>query len=382
MATQTLLTMTQNILSAMSSDEVNSIGDTVESMQVANIIQNKYYDIVARGDLRLDEQLFQLNPSDTTALPTLMYLPAGVSRISWMQYYDTNPTDNTTQTSQFGAYSHDLNVDVVSTIQWTSLSTSSVTIPTSTPSTRTFVLSTSVPAAVGQQVTATSGSNSINGTVAQYVGNSLVINVINWVGSGTFASWVISSTNSFNLPPGYRYVTLLGNDEFLDMVNKLDLTQANVQPYVFTQSGNDYNFRYQNDRQPSFATVISNFFVLFDSYDNTQDSTLQGAKTMVMGQVVPPFQLTDNFVPPLNDQEFPLLLNEAKALAFFELKQMPHALADRELKRQWSVTQKMKSIDNKPSYFDQQPNFGRFAVGPWLNYRYGTRWTRSGASPW
>jgi|SRR5882672_2831915 len=382
MATQTLLTMVQNILAAMSSDEVNSISDTVESMQVAQIIQNKYYDIVARGDLRLDEQLFQLNPSDSLLSPTLMFLPAGVSRISWLQYYDTNPEDNTTQTSQFGAYSHDLNVDVISTIQWSTFSSSTVTIPTTFPSTVIFTLSTPVPAAVGQQVTATSGFNYINGTVGAYVGNLLTVNVVNWAGNGTFSSWIVNSVNSFNLPPGYRYVTILGNDEFLDMVNKFDLTQVNVQPYTFSQGGNTFNARYMNDRQPSWATVISNFYVLFDSIDTTQDSTLQASKTMLMGQIVPPFRLEDTFVPPLDDQEFPLLLNEAKALAFFELKQMPHSLADRELKRQWAVTQKMKSIDNKPSYFDQLPSYGRFAVGPWLNYRYGTRWTRSGAFPW
>lgn len=382
MATQTLLNMVQNILSAMSSDEVNSIGDTVESMQVAQIIQNKYYDIVARGDLELDEQLMQLVPSDSLSTPTLMYLPTGMSRISWVQYYDTNPTDNTTQTSQFGSYSHDLNVDVVSTVQWTSLSTSTVTIPSTLPSTVTFTLTTAVPAATGQQVTATNGTNYINGTIAQYVGNVITVNVVNWSGNGTFSSWVINSTNSFNLPPGYRYVTILGNDEFLDMVNKFDLTQVNVQPYTFTQGGYTFQARYMNDRQPSWATVISNAIVLFDSLDTTQDSTLQGSKTMVKGQVVLPFKLQDNFIPPLNDQEFPLLLNESKALAFFELKQMPHALADRELKRQWSVTQKMKSIANRPSYFDQLPNYGRFAVGPWLNYRYGTRWTRSGSFPW
>ena len=374
--------MVQNILAAMSSDEVNSISDTVESMQVAQIIQNKYYDIVARGDLRLDEQLFQLNPSDSLLSPTLMFLPAGVSRISWLQYYDTNPEDNTTQTSQFGAYSHDLNVDVISTIQWSTFSSSTVTIPTTFPSTVIFTLSTPVPAAVGQQVTATSGFNYINGTVGAYVGNLLTVNVVNWAGNGTFSSWIVNSVNSFNLPPGYRYVTILGNDEFLDMVNKFDLTQVNVQPYTFSQGGNTFNARYMNDRQPSWATVISNFYVLFDSIDTTQDSTLQASKTMLMGQIVPPFRLEDTFVPPLDDQEFPLLLNEAKALAFFELKQMPHSLADRELKRQWAVTQKMKSIDNKPSYFDQLPSYGRFAVGPWLNYRYGTRWTRSGAFPW
>src|SRR5215475_10988464 len=281
MATPTLLSMVQNILSAMSSDEVNSIGDTVESMQVAQILQNKYYDIVARGDLRLDEQLIQLVPSDTTAAPVLMYLPAGTSRIDWMQYYDTNPTNSIQQTSQFGAYSHDLNVDVISTVQWTTTSTTSVTIPAAVPTTVTFTLSTAVPASVGQMVQAINGTNSISGTVAQYVGNTLVIQVANVTGSGTFASWIISSVNAFNLPPGYKYVTLLGNDEFIDMVNKFDQTQTNVQPYTFTQSGFDYHLKYMNDRQPSYATLISNFFMLFDSYDNTQDSTLQGSKTMI-----------------------------------------------------------------------------------------------------
>jgi hypothetical protein len=382
MATQNLLTMVQNILAAMSSDEVNSISDSVESMQVAQIIQNKYYDIVARGDLELDEQFFQLTPADNLATPTLMFLPSGVSRISYLQYYDTNPADNTTQTSQFGAYSHDLNIDVISTVQWTTTSLSTVTIPATVPSSVTFILTSAVPASTGQQITATHGTNYINGTVAGYAGNTLTVKVINWAGSGTFSNWVVASTNSFNLPPGYRYVTILDNSEFLDMVNKFDLTQVNVQPYVFTQGGLNFNAKYMNDRQPSWATVISNFYVLFDSLDTTQDSSLQASKTLLKGQVVPPFKLQDSFIPTLNDQQLPLLLNEAKALAFFELKQMPHALADRELKRQWTATQKNKSIANRPSYFDQLPNYGRFAVGPWLNYRYGTRWTRSGAFPW
>src|SRR5712692_7630250 len=117
MAEQTVLTMVQNILSRMSSDEVNSIGDTSESMQVAQILQNKYYDIVARGNLTLDETLFQLNPSDTFIAPVTMTLPVGVARIDWLQYFDTNPLDNL-QTDQFGAFSHGLNLDLVSSVRW------------------------------------------------------------------------------------------------------------------------------------------------------------------------------------------------------------------------------------------------------------------------
>ena len=122
MAEQTVSAMVQNILSRMSSDEVNSIGDTTESQQVAQLLQNKYYDIVARGSLTIDETLFQLTPSDNANNPVQMLLPAGVSRIDWLQYFDTNPLDNT-QTDQFGAFSHDLNTNLVSSVAWTTIST-------------------------------------------------------------------------------------------------------------------------------------------------------------------------------------------------------------------------------------------------------------------
>lgn len=359
MATSTLLSMVQNILSAMSSDEVNSIFDTVESVQVAQIIQNKYYDLVARGDLTLDMQLFQLVPSLNPSSPVEMSLPAGVTRLDWLKYYDTNPLDNT-QNSQFGSFSHDLNVDLTATVFWTTTSTSSVTLPVTGTGLVTFtVASSTIPAQTGQLVQANSGSNSIIGNIAQFVGTTMVINVTNVVGSGTFNSWIISSVNVPHVPPGYNYVQVMPVDYFLDITDKLDITQSNVKTYQFNQAGNNFTFRYFNDRQPRQCTVISNEFVLFDSYDSTQDSTLQASKTLAFGQIVPPFLLEDNFIPVLDDFQFPLLLNESKSLAFFELKQMAHPKADQEIQRQWAVVQKTKSKSNKPSYFDQLDDYGR-----------------------
>lgn len=275
--------MTQNILSAMSSDVVNSIFDTVESLQVAQIIQNKYYDIVARGDLTLDEQLFQLEPSNNPFVPVILRFPAGVTRIDWLQYMDTNPLDNT-QTDQFGAFSHDLDTDLV--------------------------------------VTAGSEGNSI---------------------------------------PGYKYIPIVPIDYFLDITNRMDVTQSNVIEYGFDPVNLSFGFslRAMNDRQPTLATAISNQYILFDSYDKTQDGTIQASKTMAYGQVVPVFELADGFIPTLDDNQFPLLLNESKSLAFYELKQMPHQKADEEIKRQWTVTQARKSKANKPSFFDALSNFGR-----------------------
>ena len=376
MAQQTLLNMVQNILSAMSSDEVNSIGDTVESMQVAQIIQNKYYDIMARGDLTLDLQLFQLNPSDNSSFPVLMQLPAGVSRIDWLKYYDTNPFDNT-QNSQFGSFRHSLNTDLTqSTVNWTTTSTSTVTIqPTGSA---TFTVAANLPVTIGQlvQATATAG-NSIIGNVAQYFGTTLIMSISSRTGQGTFSSWIIANVNVANVPPGYAYVQIVPTDYFLDVTDRLDITQNNVQSYNFKQGGNNFIFRYFTDRQPRMCTVISNQFVVFDAFDNTQDSTLQASKTEAYGQILPTFLLQDNFVPVLDDLQFPLLLNESKSLAFYELKQMAHQKADQEIQRQWTVTQKTKSKSNKPSYFDQLDNFARiprtgmasgYPVWRWMRY--------------
>lgn len=302
MATQTLLTMVQNILSEMSSDEVNSISDTTESLQVANIVQTKFYDIIARGTFPLDNQLFQLNPSNDSTKPTLMLVPAGIGQIQWIKYFDASTQDDQ-QVDQFGSY-HDTNTDIIP-------------------------------------------------------GNS---------GSGTSAV------------AGYKYVTMLPIDQFIDFTSRFNPTDSDVQSFEFSEGGPSFTFYYKNDHQPSYCTVLSNTYVLFDSYNNVFDTTLQASNTMCFGQVLPVFELVDTFTPQLNDNQFSLLLNEAKALAFYNLKQMPHALADREIQRQWAVAQKTKSISNRPSYFDELSNFGRVPrTGGYSSGGYGAyKWMRGG----
>jgi hypothetical protein len=373
MAEATVLQMVQNILSRMSSDTVNSISDTPESLQVATILQNKYYDIVARGDLSLDEQIFQLVASNDPTQPTVMSFPDTASRLDWIQYFDSNVLDSQ-QISQFGAYRHNLNTDIVNTVSWVTTSTTSVTIGTGN---QTWTVGASLPVAVGQNVIAVSGINTMFGSVVSYSGTTLVVNISSTTGAGTFNAWVIQNSN-FNSLPGYKYVDVVPLDYFLDVTNRFDNTQNNVKSYSFPYGGNTFNLRYQNNHQPSMCTVLSNQWILFDCYDSTQDSTLQSGKTLCYGQMVPTFTLSDTFVPFLDDQQFPLLLNEATSLAFYELKQMPHAKADEEIKRQWAVTQKMKSIANKPGYFDQLSNFGRVPrTGGYGGYPI-YRWMRGG----
>ena len=319
----TLLEMTQDILSNMSSDEVNSISDTPESLQVATIIKQKYYDIVSRGDLPEHNQLFQLNPSLTVVSPVLMTIPDGIGRVEYIKYYDSNPQDNgSSQYDQYGAYSqHGVNLDLQSNANgWSTTSTTSHTIALSSV---TFTVSAGQFIYPGNTATATATgtSNSMSGTVIAYSGTTLTLNITTISGSGTFSSWTITESNGMASIPGYQYVIMLPTQHFLEMVNKFDPSENEVQSFILADTSNkfpgNFTFLYKNNRQPQYCCILSNYYVIFDSYDNTQDSTLQSSKTMCFGQVVPTFQMVDTFVPDMDSQQFPLLLNEAKALAFY-----------------------------------------------------------------
>lgn len=89
----TLLEMVQLILSAMDSEEVNSISDTVESDQVANLLKSVYYDIATDLELPEHETLFQLTASGNNALPCLMTVPSTVTKVRTIRYNTADSGD-------------------------------------------------------------------------------------------------------------------------------------------------------------------------------------------------------------------------------------------------------------------------------------------------
>lgn len=96
---RSLLSIVQTILSSMDSDEVNSISDTTEALQVAEIVKTVYYDIAALSNLPRDQLPFQLQASGDPTLPVTMYIPDGVDEILWLKY-DYATTDQPTTTYQ------------------------------------------------------------------------------------------------------------------------------------------------------------------------------------------------------------------------------------------------------------------------------------------
>lgn len=83
---QSLLELTQDILGAMEDDEVNSIGDTVSSLSVAQVIQNVYDEMVVQLDLPHNDALMTLESLSDVDRPNYLHMPESLKKIHWIKY--------------------------------------------------------------------------------------------------------------------------------------------------------------------------------------------------------------------------------------------------------------------------------------------------------
>jgi hypothetical protein len=248
MSKQTVLELVQNILARMDSDEVNSISDTAESRQVAQIIKTAYYNIMARANLPEHKKLFNLISSSEDTQPVLMFKPEDTAKIEWIKY----------------------------------------------------------------------NKEEVDGE------------------------------------SNFDYVTILPVQQYMDMIHQLDTSASNVETFTL----NNVTYAYETDRHPSFCTIINDFNIVFNSFDEEFDTVLQTTNSLAFGQKIPHFEIADAHYPDMDEQQYPLLLNEATSMCFLDLKQMPNEKAEKEARRQWVTLQRTKKLE-KESEFDKLPNFGR-----------------------
>ena len=71
----TLLQIVQSILSDMDSEEVNSISDTTEALQIASVVEDTYYNIVAARDIPEHNTLIFLTSLVDSTRPTHFQYP-------------------------------------------------------------------------------------------------------------------------------------------------------------------------------------------------------------------------------------------------------------------------------------------------------------------
>lgn len=81
-----LLDITQSVLNALDSDEVNSISDTVESQQVALIIRDCFYELTSNRNWPMQRRLIQLDGLSDTTKPNYLRAPSAMKELLFFRY--------------------------------------------------------------------------------------------------------------------------------------------------------------------------------------------------------------------------------------------------------------------------------------------------------
>lgn len=151
----------------------------------------------------------------------------------------------------------------------------------------------------------------------------------------------------------YKTVAFVDPDHFLHKTNMRDNTKDNVD-VIIDPSG--IELLIINDSHPEMFTSFDDVTLVFDSYDSQVDSTLQQSKFQAQGYVIPPFNLTDDFIPDLPADAFSLLQEESTSRAQLKLRQIQDIKSEAESQKQsrW-LSRKAWTSGGGTGY----PNYGR-----------------------
>lgn len=87
---RTLFEIVDDILNDMDADKVNSINDTVESEQVAQIVKTCYYEMLSNRNWPHTSKLIQLDPLSDITKPNYLKVPANLKEMVFFKYEDNS----------------------------------------------------------------------------------------------------------------------------------------------------------------------------------------------------------------------------------------------------------------------------------------------------
>lgn len=251
MAKMSLIEIVSDIMNDIDADFVNSIDDTTESQQVAQIVKSTFFALMHRRNWRSNKQLLQLVASGDDALPTHMYLPENLSELTLINY----DCKREGQTRKF-----------------------------------------------------------------------------------------------------YKNIKFIYPDEFLRRQNGLNDEADNVD---VIQDPTGVELIIRNDVPPTYWTSFDDKAIVFDSYEKGVEDTLQTHKVQAFGYVTPQWVHTDSAIPDIPEEDFTLLLEEAKSRASMKIRQVADQKAEQEAQRQdrWLSRRQWRAHGGV-----RYPNYGRRGV--------------------
>jgi len=224
--TKTLLDITQEVLSEMDSDEVNSISDTVESEQVANIVITVYRDMMSNRNWPHQRGAAIMTARSDSDFPTHMILDSSIKELISVRY-----------------------------------------------------------------------NKALTGETRKK----------------------------------YELITYKNPDDFLAYTNNRDNDNSTVD-VVTDDSGIDLLII--NNTHPKYYTSFDDTNIIFGSYDNTIDTTLQVSKVQALGYILSLLTFADESVPSIPDEALSALIEESKSRAQLKLRQFQDVKSEQESSRQ------------------------------------------------
>ena len=104
-------------------------------------------------------------------------------------------------------------------------------------------------------------------------------------------------------------------EDFLDRIYQRQSTATNV----VTAEYKGIDLYVYNDQAPTFYTTFDNEYIILDSFDSAQETTVQGVNTKVRASIIPTFEMTDAYIIPVDNTTYPLYLAEVSAAMSFSL---------------------------------------------------------------
>jgi hypothetical protein len=89
----TLLEIVQDIMNDMDGDNVNSINDTIESQQVAQIVKTTYLEMLANRNWPHMHSPFNCDSLANINYPTNLSIPENIKEVKWIRYNKRTSTD-------------------------------------------------------------------------------------------------------------------------------------------------------------------------------------------------------------------------------------------------------------------------------------------------
>lgn len=151
----------------------------------------------------------------------------------------------------------------------------------------------------------------------------------------------------------YREVVYREPDVFLRLTSSRGVDTPNTR--IITDVGGTPLVIITN-KAPSYWTTFDDTYIVCDSFDSQIDDALKASKTQALAFMYPEFVMVDDHVPQMPAEAFPALFNEAKSVAFVEIKQVANQKAEQEATRQHTwLSRNDYSLKGGVRY----PNYGR-----------------------